>query len=127
MNNKRLIIAGLIIFIAAATFPIWYTAMAGGSGPRPLPEPPKGESRCIEDKAYMTGNHMQLLIDWRDTVVRNNERFYTSRAYNKQYEISLTKTCLKCHASREKFCNRCHDYAEVYPNCWNCHVEPKGK
>ncbi|TET31651.1 MAG: hypothetical protein E3J72_21810 [Planctomycetota bacterium] len=129
--SKGIIIAGLIVFLIVATFPVWYTSAAGGS--RPQPEPPARDAkvfegkeyRCVEDKVYMTGNHMQLLDNWRNLVVREGERFYTSEA-GEQYEMSLTKTCLKCHPERDRFCNKCHDYANVYPTCWNCHVELNG-
>ena len=118
MNDRPVIIAGLAIFLVAATFPVWYTYAAGGAGPRLLPEPPEGETKCVEDKAFMTGNHMKLLYDWRNAVVRDASKTpYTSKASGEQHEMSLTKTCLKCHSSRETFCNRCHDYADVRPNC----------
>ena len=127
MYDKPAVIVGLILFLAAATFPTWYTAAAGGAGPRAEPVPPEGETECIEDKAYMTGNHMQLLYDWRSAVVRDSKRFYTSMASGKQHEMSLTKTCLRCHSDRDTFCNRCHNYADVYPNCWTCHVDRQEK
>jgi len=34
---------------------------------------------------------------------------------------------MKCHTDKAKFCDRCHNYVGVTPNCWDCHVEPKGK
>lgn len=123
--SKGLITAGLVFFLVVATFPLWFSVTTGGSEPRPLPEPPEGESECVEAKEYMTGNHMQLLDEWRTDVVRLNKRFYESES-GKSYKISLTGTCLKCHSDRDKFCNRCHDYANIEPNCWNCHVDPKG-
>ncbi len=123
--SKGLITTGLVIFIVAATFPIWFTATIGNSESRPLPEPPADETECVEAKEYMTGNHMQLLDEWRDDVVRGEQRFYTSKN-GKSFEMSLTETCLKCHVDRDKFCNRCHDYANIDPNCWECHVDPKG-
>jgi hypothetical protein len=126
MNDKAIIIAGLVVFLAAVTLPVWLTPVAGGAGPRQLPELPAGETNCVEDKAYMTANHMQLLYEWRDAVVREGERLYASTSTGEQFEMSLTKTCLGCHTDREVFCNRCHDYADVRPVCWNCHVDPEG-
>ena len=41
-----------------------------------------------------------------------------------EYDKSLTRGCMACHTSRENFCARCHDYADVRPACWDCHVEP---
>ena len=126
--TKRLIISGVVVFLVVVTFPLWYNAIAGDTSPRLQPEPPAKvegkEYKCIEDKAYMTGNHMQLLMTWRDIVVREGKTTYTSED-NEEYNISLTKTCLSCHHKKETFCDRCHDYAHVRPNCWKCHVEPR--
>lgn len=126
MSDKGKIIAGLVIFLVLVTFPVWYTQAAGGAGARLQQELPVGETNCIEDKAYMTGNHMKLLYAWRKAVVREGGRYYTSQSTGEQHEISLTKTCLKCHTDRVAFCNRCHNYADVQPLCWNCHLDPKG-
>ena len=68
---------------------------------------------------------MTLLNQWRDSVVRNGERVYVADDGTK-YNMSLTKTCLDCHANREKFCDECHNYVGLEPYCWNCHVTPKG-
>jgi hypothetical protein len=43
----------------------------------------------------------------------------------KSYTMALTQTCLKCHASKADFCDRCHNYAGVAPYCWDCHIDPK--
>lgn len=121
-----MIILGLVIFLITITYPFWHTLLAGAKVTRPVLEKPAGETRCIEEKAFMTANHMQLLNEWRDAVVRNDIAKYTSTAYGAKYEINLTKTCLKCHKKRDEFCNRCHKYVNVNPNCWDCHNELKG-
>jgi len=127
MKDKPVILAGLAVFVAAVTFPVWYNPAVGGRGPRAQPEPPAGERRCVEGKEYMTSNHMKLLYAWRKAVVRGGERYYTSRATGERYEMSLTKTCLGCHTNRKTFCDRCHDYMDVRPRCWECHVTPERK
>jgi len=58
-------------------------------------------------------------------VVRDGERYYTSTS-GEQFVMSLTSTCLVCHADRDAFCTTCHDYANVKPTCWDCHVDPEG-
>ena len=63
---------------------------------------------------------------WRDSVVRDGERTYTSKEYHREFDMSLQNTCMKCHLDRETFCNRCHTYVGVAPKCWECHVEPGG-
>jgi hypothetical protein len=67
---------------------------------------------------------MDLLMDWRDEVVRRGNRNFV--AFNgRTYTISLTGTCMGCHSSKANFCDRCHDYAGVKPYCWDCHIDPK--
>jgi hypothetical protein len=72
---------------------------------------------------YMRTSHMDLLIDWRDRVVRENVRTW-SAPDGRTHPIGLTGTCLRCHASKAEFCDRCHTYAGVAPSCWDCHVDP---
>jgi len=135
MRDRPLILGGLAVFLALVTLPVWYN-LAQGTLPRgPDLKLPAGQKECVAPIAYMKSSHMQLLIDWREGLVRNNTRTVT--AYNgKQYDASLTRTCLqRCHApqppgtaartSQADFCGKCHDYAGVTPACWNCHVEMK--
>jgi hypothetical protein len=127
MNDKALVIVGLVVFVLIVAFPFWYGAASGEE--RPVPEKPDGE-RCVRDKAYMTASHMELLNEWRDRVVRDGERFLEIEGLpgpaNGKWEMSLTNTCLSCH-DREASCKRCHDYASVRPYCWDCHIVPEVK
>ena len=75
---------------------------------------------CVASTEYMKDNHMQLLYEWRNDVVRDGSREYES-ASGQVYEKSLDGTCLECHSNREEFCDSCHDYASVDPYCWDCH------
>jgi hypothetical protein len=125
MNDKKWIIAGLAVVVVVALFPIWYAFTAGESKARPELELPADETRCVEGREYMVANHMNLLNDWRDRVVREGEKTYTSEAYGTTYEMSLTRTCLGCHATQQTFCLSCHDYAGVDPYCWDCHLQPE--
>ena len=127
MNEKWKVIVGLVIVLIIGTFPIWYSLAIGESGERPELEYPDPEEHlnCIEDKEFMISNHMDILDDWRDSVVRDGVTTYESEAFDETFEMSLTDTCLGCHDSRETFCNRCHDYADVDPYCWDCHLEPE--
>ncbi len=126
MRDKGTIIAGLAVFLVVALFPIWYTLGAGGDASPPDLERPTNATQCVEDTEYMTANHMDLLNEWRDAVVREGGRSYTSKAYGTQYEMSLSKTCMNCHSNRQAFCTKCHDDANVEPTCWDCHIEPRG-
>lgn len=96
---------------------------------------------CVEDRDSMAENHMKVLIDWREGVIRRADRSQVE-VNGEMYPKSLTKGCLKCHTNRETFCFRCHEYANALPawpsrgtpttnarpgiRCWNCHLEPKG-
>ena len=76
---------------------------------------------------YMKAEHMQLLDVWRDSVVREGQRIYVNPE-GKEFNMSLSNTCLDCHSNKAEFCDRCHHYASVRPYCWSCHIEnPKEK
>ncbi len=126
MNEKSKIFIGVVALLAFMTFPFLYNLAVSGSKARPELEMPVGETKCIETKEYMNANHMNLLNQWRDAVVRQDQKEYTSQAYHTVHEMSLTRECLRCHTNRANFCDRCHTYADVQPYCWSCHVEPKG-
>ncbi|RLB59000.1 MAG: cytochrome C [Deltaproteobacteria bacterium] len=142
MHDSGKIIGGLVIFVAGLTFPFWFTLAAGQADYRPDPERPTGQKHCVEDTAYMKAWHMDLLDHWRDEVVRNGQRVYLpdkrwpcsrdedcTGGFCQQgicrYDMSLTNNCLECHRSRARFCDRCHDYLEVKPYCWDCHLAPE--
>jgi hypothetical protein len=120
------IVVGLVIFLVLASFPVWFSATRGQADYRPELEYPPGETACVESKEYMRSWHMELLNEWRDSVVRHGERTYVSRAHHTEHDMSLQNTCMKCHTNKANFCDRCHDYVGVSPKCWSCHVEPRG-
>jgi len=128
MYDAGKIIPGVVIFIGLMTFPMWLGRSA------PPPELPintpaiqqLGEKKCLEATPYMKANHMELLDSWRNEVVRDEKRIYVA-SDGKQYEMSLSHTCLGCHSNKDQFCDRCHNYEGVKPSCWNCHVAPKEK
>ncbi|MHC4827694.1 MAG: sulfate reduction electron transfer complex DsrMKJOP subunit DsrJ [Planctomycetota bacterium] len=125
MSDKAKITLGLGAFLVLATFPVWNRLFAAGDAAKPELELPADASQCVEATEYMTANHMDLLNQWRDAVVREGRREHTSSLTGETYEMSLTGTCLGCHTSRDAFCTRCHDYANVEPTCWDCHLEPR--
>lgn len=123
MYDKGKIIGGLTIFLCLATFPVWYIVATGKADYRPNPVLPVSENQCIESREYMRQYHMQLLQQWRDSAVRDNASTYTA-SDNKTYDINLTGTCLGCHSNKAEFCDACHNYSAVSPNCWECHNVP---
>jgi len=126
MHDGGKIVTGIVAFLGLVTFPVWFTVAQGKDGGAPaLAKPVRGE-HCVESKAFMRANHMELLNTWRDSVVREGKRLYRSHDYpNELHDMSLTKTCLNCHADRAQFCDQCHSYLSVSPYCWDCHVDPK--
>ncbi len=124
MSNGKTIIGGLVVFVIVVTFPIWYGFRPAAEAAAPvLPLPENGS--CIEERAYMKAHHMEILDDWRNSVVRDGVHEYTAKD-GEVYTMSLTGTCLSCHADKDAFCTACHDFANVRPTCWDCHVESKG-
>jgi hypothetical protein len=126
--NKSAIFTGLVIFIIVALFPFWINL--GETTPAPEPEllgKAKAAKKCVLDKMDMRANHMSLLDEWRDSVVRDSNRIYTN-ADGKEFAMSLStgeNSCLGCHEDKSKFCDKCHTYASVDPYCWECHTDPK--
>ncbi|MBT4497392.1 MAG: sulfate reduction electron transfer complex DsrMKJOP subunit DsrJ [Gemmatimonadetes bacterium] len=122
MNDRIKIAVGLAIFVVLVTFPIWSAFGSAPPAPPDLAKPVKG-SQCVEEAEWMSANHQQLLNQWRDTVIREGKKEYTSTD-GAQYEMSLSKTCMSCHENQQTFCDRCHDYTDVHPTCWKCHLDP---
>jgi [DsrC]-trisulfide reductase subunit J len=132
MYNGGKIIIGIIIFVGLVTFPLWSEMGKVPAKPDPKTDTaeimklPENERVCVEATTFMKKEHMQLLNNWRDWAVRDGTTVYVN-AKGKEYTISLQKTCMKCHSNKTKFCDECHNYADVKPYCWDCHIAPKEK
>ena len=131
MHDKAKVLTGIGIFFVVVLFPVWFSIAGGGAGEMPdeavkaaVEEAKKHVDACVEDAAYMRASHMDLLNRWRNEVVRDGEREYVAPSGGK-HEKSLTRTCLGCHTSKVEFCDKCHDYVGVVPNCWECHNYPE--
>ena len=123
MNDKGKIITGIVIFFIVATSPFWFN-MFKAKVPAPelvLTPKAKAAEKCVRETDFMIANHMQLLNEWRNTVVRDGERIYVN-AEGKEFNMSLSNTCLDCHSNKAEFCDRCHQYASIEPYCWDCHI-----
>ena len=124
------IIFGLLIFVALVTLP--FTLSTGKEYTKANPKIetpeimklPEAERKCVESKDYMRKEHMKMLIEWRDTVVRDGKTLYVN-SQGKSFNMSLQNTCMQCHTNKSKFCDECHNYVKVSPYCWDCHIEPK--
>jgi len=124
MYDAGKIIIGLVVFIALVSYPIWYDAARGDIPTSADPKIVTSEKECVAPTEYMKANHMDLLNQWRDDVVRKGVRVYTAES-GRKFEMSLTHTCMDCHSNKSEFCDECHNYAGVDPYCWDCHIEPE--
>jgi len=121
MRDKPLIYLGLAVFLILVTFPFWYDAITGTQAREALVLPKvKGATECVRPVDEIRRDHMQLLLEWRQEVVRDNDRYFDFNGV--KTEKSIDHTCMKCHENRKKFCDKCHDYVSVKPYCWDCHV-----
>ncbi|MFQ6122474.1 MAG: sulfate reduction electron transfer complex DsrMKJOP subunit DsrJ [Dehalococcoidales bacterium] len=126
MYDADKIMTGLIIFLGLITIPVWYIMASGKATYVPEPEIVTEEKQCIEATQYMRDKHMDLLDDWRKSVVREGIRTYVA-SDGREYNMSLSGTCMECHSNKAEFCDQCHDYAAVKPDCWDCHNPPEEK
>ena len=123
MRDRGRIVAGLGAFLAVAAFPLWH-ALASRAPVAPPVLARATEGPCLEDTAWMRVHHEALLNQWRTDAVRDGRRGWVASS-GRRYEISLTGTCLACHAGSAAFCDRCHAYSGVPTiRCWSCHVQP---
>ena len=131
------IFIGLVIFVAFAALPFYYNAVAGTEIKKPEPktdtpaiqewEKQNGKKECVESKEFMRAEHMVLINNWRDSVVRDYNRGYISNSNHKRFNMSLQNGCMVCHSNKKKFCDECHNYLSVKPFCWDCHIQPVEK
>jgi len=123
MHRSPVIIVILALFLGLVTAPFWANAISEKK-PVLMPEHPAGHDKCVESEEFMRSSHMKLLHQWRDSAVREHNRDYVN-AEGKHFKKSLVNTCMNCHTSKEKFCDRCHESVGVTMDCWNCHVAPE--
>lgn len=131
MNDKKLIIAGLVVFCAIIFLPFMLNIGKASLAPEPELSPEalaaqKTGKTCVLPKIEMKAGHMQILDIWRDTVVRKGERIYIN-SNGQSFTMSLSSgenSCIGCHTNKSEFCDSCHTYASVKPYCWDCHNEP---
>ncbi len=128
MNDKKWIIAGLLLFTVVVLSPVLWNAFKTPTPPEPvLSAKAKAAGYCVLAKDQMKAGHMQILDVWRDAVVRQGERVYKS-TNGKEFNMSLSSgenSCIGCHTSKVEFCDKCHNYTSVRPYCWDCHNAPK--
>ena len=132
--DKGPVFLGIVVFLALALFPFYNNFGKTNKKPEPKTDTPEivkyqqehnGKKECIESKEYMRAEHMQILNQWRDSVVRDYNRGYISDSNHQRWNMSLQNECMRCHSNKKKFCDECHNYLAVKPYCWDCHIAPK--
>jgi len=129
MYKGHRIIIFLAVFACLMLIPVALNVGNASEAPTPSLDTPEiaslagaeGHVQCVESVEFMRAEHMQLLDAWRIENVRNGGVEYTN-ALGQTFEASLENTCLSCHSNRVEFCDTCHDYVAVEPECWNCHI-----
>ncbi|NLC77188.1 MAG: sulfate reduction electron transfer complex DsrMKJOP subunit DsrJ [Clostridia bacterium] len=129
MYNGSKVLVGLGLFFLIVTVPFWLGFGTEELAPELDLDTPAiaqlADKKCIEPTGVMREEHMQLLEQWRDQAVRMGNRYYEA-SDGTVYQASLQNTCLDCHSNKSDFCDRCHDYGKVSPDCWTCHLDPEG-
>ena len=81
------------------------------AAPKPFLEVASAPSRrCVRDPKWMRQNHMILLKELRDKTVREGIR----------NDVTLS-SCSQCHQDKAQFCDKCHQAANLHPDCFDCH------
>ncbi len=130
--DLKYILLGLAIFFGLVISPILPNLGKIVAAPSPKLDTPaiqklaEKERQCVMPTPYMRANHMQMLIDWREAVVRNGNREFINPE-GKKFTVSLSNTCMECHSNKTKFCDQCHNFVAVTPNCWGCHLDKEQK
>jgi hypothetical protein len=125
VRDRLWISSALLLFVLLVASPFWYARSAAKDLSKvPNLQLPVTGKECVAPAEWMRTSHMQLLVRWREDVVRRGQRQYVA-SNGKVYEKSLNRTCLGCH-NKQEFCDRCHTYAGVSgPYCWDCHSQPQ--
>lgn len=125
MYDKKIVIPLLVVIVLTLTYPVWSLFGKSSAAPELSFDTPEiqalAEKKCIEETEFMRSEHMTLLNEWRIKSVREGTNIYKATD-GKEYEMSLQNTCLSCHSNKAEFCDSCHTYADVDPDCWVCHI-----
>jgi len=119
-------VVAALFTVAALGWALLAYAHSGHDGKKParVPLPNmatyKGE-QCVEPAAEMRRNHMKHILHQRDETMHKGIR--TTR--------HSLKNCINCHADpktgsvrgKDGFCESCHAYAAVRPDCFSCHSD----
>ena len=115
-RRMRVVLAVVLFVVVLSPFGYSVISRVAATGDPPevfLERPDPQHEKCVRDTEYMRYHHWELLSQVREQVVRYGQR-----------DDAGLRGCRDCHTSRERFCNRCHDAASVWPDCFGCHYYP---
>ncbi|MBI5815665.1 MAG: sulfur reduction protein DsrJ [Nitrospinae bacterium] len=111
-------VIAVAVLMAVLGFPFIYNAASvglfTGAAAAPSLTIKKDGKKCVKDPEWMRHNHMKFLLHTREEAVREGIR----------EEGHGIAGCRSCHPNRAEFCDKCHGYVGVKPECWNCHYYP---
>jgi hypothetical protein len=117
IKNKGAITVAILALIILLPIGFYALRDAFSQGAEPFLEKPDPKyDECVRDVEYMRFNHWVLLKELREEVVREG----------KEVDVALSD-CRDCHTNRERFCNECHNIANVYLDCFGCHYYPESE
>jgi hypothetical protein len=104
-----------VIILSPFAYSVGRFTWLSRSRPKPFLQVSSSSStRCVRDIAWMRQNHRLLLFELRDKAAREGIR----------NEITLS-SCSQCHKDKTQFCDKCHNAANVHPDCFDCHSYSK--
>ena len=123
-----------VILVLVILVPVGYSVFArvAASGTENPERPDSKYTECIRATEYMRFHHWELLKGLREKVVRDGIRgdlveveTMPEKDVVKVIEVEESLDgCWRCHQSKVRFCDRCHDAASVRPDCFGCHYYP---
>ncbi|UCD25141.1 MAG: hypothetical protein JSW51_04230 [Gemmatimonadota bacterium] len=115
-NTGRFVAAAVLIILVPFVYGLVRPVTTSGETDARLflERPDEEHEECVRETTYMRFQHMELLKQTREDVIRHGIRG----------EITLSG-CRECHTSRERFCNKCHDAASLILDCFGCHYYPE--
>ena len=104
-------VAGVLILLPFAYSLGRFAWVRTFTAPKPFLEIASAPSqRCVRDPKWMRQNHKIFLNELRDKTVREGIRS----------NVTLN-SCSQCHKDKTRFCDKCHQAANLHPDCFDCH------
>ena len=135
LYDFKYIALGLLIFFGLVLSPLLPNLGKTVAAPDPKLDTPaiqklaEKDRKCVMPTDYMRANHMQ--IAGRLAGIGGPNRRPAGAVFvnpeGKKFLASLSNTCMECHSNKTQFCDQCHNYVAVTPNCFGCHLDKEQK